>query len=77
MKSNVEAADSFAIFLDQRLRIQFGIYQDRIDSGVAEERLNHMHWRVVVEMLGRENAPAIVGLQAERRTIRFLDAGIG
>lgn len=38
MKGDIEAAGRFSIFFDQRLRIELGVHDHRIDAGMAEER---------------------------------------
>jgi len=42
---------------------------------VTEEGLNNVHGRVVIQMLGGENAPAIVRQQHERRAVGALSSG--
>ena len=37
---------------------------------MTEQRLNNVHGRVVVQMFGCKDAPAIVRQQHERRTVR-------
>jgi hypothetical protein len=44
----------------ERSRIELGIDHHCVGRCVTEEGLNNVHGRVVIQMFGGENAPAIV-----------------
>ena len=70
-----EAPDGLAILLNERSRIELGIDHHCVERCVTEEGLNNVHGRVVIQMFGGENAPAIVRQQHERRAVRALSSG--
>ena len=70
-----EAPDGLAILLNERSRIELGIDHHCVERCVTEEGLNNVHGRVVIQMFGGENAPAIVRQQRERRAVRALSSG--
>ena len=66
----IETANGLAILLDELTGVELGVNHHGIGRGVTEQRLNNVHGRVVVQMLGLRDAPAIVRQQNERRTVR-------
>src|SRR5207245_691240 len=50
-------------------RIQFGVHHDRIQSGMPEQRLDHMDRGIVVQMLRSKHAAAIMWMQFQRRPV--------
>jgi len=68
--SVIETAHGLAILLDELTGVELGVDHHGVGRGVTEQRLNNVHGRVVVQMFGCEDAPAIVGQQHESRAIR-------
>jgi hypothetical protein len=68
--SVIETAHGLAILLDELTGVELGVDHHGVGRGVTEQRLNNVHGRVVVQMFGCEDAPAIAGQQHESRAIR-------
>jgi hypothetical protein len=66
----IETAHGLAILLDELTGVEFGIDHHGVGRGVTEQRLNYANRRVVVQMFGCKNTPAIVRQQHERRAVR-------
>ena len=66
----IETAHGLAILLDELTGVELGVDHHGVRRGVTEQRLNDVHRRVVVQMFGCKDAPAIVRQQHERRTVR-------
>jgi hypothetical protein len=66
----IETAHGLAILLDELPGVELGVDHHGLGRGVTEQRLNNVHGRVVVQMFGCKDAPAIVRQQHERRTVR-------
>jgi hypothetical protein len=71
VKRNVQATDRLPVFLDQRGGIELGVDPDRVEGRMSEERLDDVHGHVVVQMLGREGAAAVVGQEHERAAMNL------
>src|SRR5271165_4010883 len=65
----IETAHGLAIPLDELTGVELGIDHHGVRRGVTEQRLNDVHGRVVVQMFGCKDAPAIVWQQHERRAV--------
>ena len=63
----IETAHGLAILLDELTGVELGVDHHGVRRGVTEQRLNDVHGRVVVQMFGCKDAPAIVRQQHERR----------
>jgi hypothetical protein len=68
--SVIETAHGLAILLDELTGVELGIDHHGVGRGVTEQRLNNVHGRVVVQMFGCKDAPAVVRQQHERRAVR-------
>ena len=56
----VQAPNCLAVFLNHSSRVQLRIDHDRVCRGVPEKSLDYVYGSVIVEMLGSENAAAVV-----------------
>ncbi len=56
----IETAHGLAILLDELTGVELGVDHHGVGRGVPEQRLNNVHGRVVVQMFGCKDAPAIV-----------------
>ena len=65
----IETAHGLAILLDELTGVELGIDHHGVRRGVTEQRLNDVHRRVVVQMFGCKDAPAIVWQQHKRRAV--------
>jgi len=72
----IETAHGLAILLDELTGVELGVDHHCIGRGVTEQRLNHVHGRVVVQMFGCKDAPAIVRQQHETRPVRAAGARV-
>ena len=61
----VARAHGLAVLVHERGGVELGVDHHGVRAGVPEQRLDHVDRRVVVQMLGRERAPAIVRAQHE------------
>src|SRR5579883_1343068 len=66
----VQTADRLPVLFDQSGGIELGINHDGIRGGMAEQCLDDMHGRIVVQMFGGKHSPAVVWQQYERGAIR-------
>src|SRR5439155_1785535 len=66
----IEAAYGLAVLLDELPGVELGVDHHGVGRGVTKQGLNDVHRRVVVQMFGRKDPPAIVRQQYERRTVR-------
>jgi hypothetical protein len=71
----VGGAHGLAVLLDEPVGVELGVDHDRVGRGVAEQRLDDVHRRVVVEVLGGEQPPAVVRAQRQRRAVGPRRAG--
>lgn len=65
----VAAPDRLAVSLDQLVRVELGVDHDRVNRGVAEQRLDDVDRRVVVEMLGCEQASTVMRTHDQPRAV--------
>src|ERR1700733_13485505 len=65
----VQTADPLPVLFDQSRGIELGIDHDGIRGGMAEQCLDDMDGRIVVQMFGGKHTPAIVWQQYERGTV--------
>lgn len=70
VKRVVQTTNRLPVLLDPRGGIELGVDHDRVEGRMSEERLDDMHEHVVIQMLGRQDAAAVVGQEHER-------AGVG
>ena len=61
----VDASQGPPVSLDQFGRVELGVDHHRVDGGVAQQRLDHMGWGVVVEVFGGEHPSAVVGFEPQ------------
>jgi hypothetical protein len=62
MNGSIDPVQSFPVLIDQVRWIQFGIDHDRVEGGMAQKRLDHMHWSIVVEVFRGQDPATIMGL---------------
>ena len=65
----IKTANGLAILLDELTGVELGVDHHGVGRGMAEQRLN-VCGRVVVQMFGRKDAPAIVRQQHKRRAVQ-------
>jgi len=59
----IETAHSLAILLDELTGVELGVNHHGVGRGMTKQRLNDVHGRVVVQMFGCKDTPAIVRQQ--------------
>jgi hypothetical protein len=69
------AAHGLAILLDELTGVELGVDHHSVGRSVTEQRLNDVHGRVVIQVFGCKDAPAIVRQQHERRTASVVASG--
>ena len=67
--SVVEATYGLAVLFDQLAGIELGVNHHGVERSVSEQRLDDMDGRVVVQVFGGEDAPAVVRQQDQRGAI--------
>src|SRR6266436_5228871 len=67
--SVVEATHGLAILFDQLAGVKLGINHDGVERGVSEQGLDDVDGRVIVQVFGGEDSPAIVWQQDQRGAI--------
>jgi hypothetical protein len=67
--SVIQTADRLPVLFDQSRGIELGVNHDGIRGGMAEQCLDDMHGRIVVQMFGCKHSPAVVWQQYERGAI--------
>lgn len=65
----VKPAHGLAVLFDQLAGIELGVDHDGIERGMSEQGLYDVDGRVVVQVFGGEDSPAIVRQQDQRRSI--------
>src|ERR1700733_3182078 len=70
----VKTTNRLSVLFHEVSRIELGVDHDCVDGGVAQQRLDHVDGRVVVQVLGCKDAAAAVWKHNERGPVGSLDA---